>query len=198
VNAPETVTVVLTVLALVVLVWGVSTYNRFVRLNNLVQEAWRQIDVELRRRHDLIPNLVESVKGYAVHESGVLQAVTVARTAASQPVSGPAEQAGREETLSAALGRLFALAEAYPALRASENFAHLQAELTNTEDRIAAGRRFYNANVRGLNTRIRTFPSSVLAGLLHVTGAEYFEVTDPAVRAAPRADFGGGPAEEQG
>ncbi len=184
------VLLVLLALVLIALVWGVATYNGFVRLRNLVQEAWRQIDVELHRRHDLIPNLVEAVKGYAAHERAVFDEVTAARAAAAAPGSGPAQQAVQENQLSAALGRLFAVAEAYPQLRASENFMALQGELTNTEDRIAAGRRFYNANVRQLNTKVETFPPNVIAGWFGFTRAEYFEAEDPAVRAAPRVDFG--------
>ena len=116
------VVVVLAALVLIPLGWGIATYNGFVRLRNLVQEAWRQIDVELQRRHDLIPNLVETVKGYAAHERGVFEEVTRARSLASGPASGPAEQAAHENVLTQAIGRLFAVAEAYPQLRASENF----------------------------------------------------------------------------
>lgn len=189
----EAVTVVLLVLGAIIviaLLWAVATYNGFVRLRNLVQEAWRQIDVELHRRHDLIPNLVEAVKGYAAHERGVFDEVTRARAAAANPGSGPAEQAAQENVLSQALGRLFAVAEAYPQLRASENFMALQLELTNTEDRIAAGRRFYNANVRQLNTKVETFPANLIANSFGFVRAEYFETEDPAVRAAPTVDFG--------
>src|SRR5690554_5853028 len=188
---PLIVVLVLVLLVVVPLGWGVATYNGFVRLRNLVQEAWRQIDVELQRRHDLIPNLVETVKGYAAHERAVFDEVTRARALASGPASGPAEQAAHENALTQAIGRLFAVAEAYPQLRASENFQQLQAELTNTEDRIAAGRRFYNANVREMNTKVESFPANVIAGMFHFVRAEYFEVEDPAVRAAPRVDFGG-------
>ena len=182
------VALVIVVVLLGVLIWAVSTYNGFVRLRNLVQEAWRQIDVELHRRHDLIPNLIETVKGYAAHERGVFEAVTTA----AQPGATPGEQAAQENDLTQALGRLFAVAEAYPQLRASENFLALQQELTNTEDRIAAGRRFYNANVRELNTKVESFPSNVIAGMFHFVRAEYFEVTDAGVRAAPVVDFGQG------
>lgn len=189
-EAVSIILIVLAALVLIALLWGVATYNGFVRLRNLVQEAWRQIDVELHRRHDLIPNLVETVKGYAAHERGVFEAVTQARAAAAAPGSSPAEQAAQENVLSGALRQLFAVAEAYPQLRASENFSQLQAELTNTEDRIAAGRRFYNANVRQLNTRVETFPPSLIAGWFGFTRAEYFEVEDAAVRSAPQVDFG--------
>lgn len=172
--------------------WGIATYNAFVRLRNLVQEAWRQIDVELQRRHDLIPNLVETVKGYAAHERAVFEEVTRARALASGPASGPAEQAAHENVLTQAIGRLFAVAEAYPQLRASENFQQLQAELTNTEDRIAAGRRFYNANVRELNTKVETFPANLIANMFTFERAEYFETEDLTVRQAPSIDFGQG------
>lgn len=183
------VLIVLLALVVVVGLWGVTTYNGFVRLRNLVQESWRQIDVELHRRHDLIPNLIETVKGYAEHERGVFEEVTRARAAAAAPGAGVAEQAAQENALTSALGRLFAVAENYPVLRASENFAQLQTELATTEDRIAAGRRFYNANVRAMNTKVETFPANVVAGMFGFTRAEYFEVTDAAVREVPRVDF---------
>jgi len=181
--------IVIVVIVVILLLWFVGMYNGLVRLRNLVQEAWRQIDVELNRRHDLIPNLVESVKGYAAHERGVFDEVARARAAAAAPGSGPAEQAAQENQLTQALGRLFAVAEAYPVLRASENFQQLQAELTNTEDRIAAGRRFYNANVRSLNTKVESFPSNLIAGGFHFERAEYFEADEPSVRAAPEVSF---------
>lgn len=183
------VLIVVSALLIVGLLWAVGTYNGFVRLRNLVEESWRQIDVELHRRHDLIPNLVETVQGYAAHERDVLNEVTAARTAAATPSAGRVEQAAHEGRLSAALGHLFAVAEAYPQLRASESFVHLQSELTNTEDRIAAGRRFYNANVRALNTKVETFPANAVANAMGVSRAEYFELEDPAARAVPRVDF---------
>ena len=185
--------VLLVLLAIVVVIglWLVATYNGLVRLRNLVQESWRQIDVELHRRHDLIPNLVETVKGYASHERAVFDEVTAARAAAASPGTGPAEQAAQENQLTSALGRLFAVAEAYPVLRASENFSQLQTELATTEDRIAAGRRFYNANVRSLNTKVESFPANLVAGGFGFARAEYFEVEDAAVRAAPTVSFGG-------
>jgi LemA protein len=181
--------IVIVVIVVILVLWFVGMYNGLVRLRNLVQEAWRQIDVELNRRHDLIPNLVESVKGYAAHERGVFDEVARARAAAAAPGSSPAEQAQQENQLTQALGRLFAVAEAYPVLRASENFQQLQAELTNTEDRIAAGRRFYNANVRTLNTKVESFPSNVVANMFHFERAEYFEAEDPQVRQAPTVSF---------
>jgi LemA protein len=184
--------VIIGVVVLLVLATIVS-YNRFVRQRNLVQESWRQIDVELNRRHDLIPNLVESVRGYAAHERGVFEAVTQARAAAHQalqsPTAGPEAQAQAEGALGGALGRLLAVAENYPQLRASEQFTALQQQLAETEDRIAAGRRFYNANVRALNTRVESFPSSIIASMFSIARAEYFEVQDPATRAPVQVDF---------
>jgi LemA protein len=167
-----------------------GTYNQFVTLDEAVKSSWAQVENQLQRRFDLIPNLVETVKGYAAHERGVFDEVAQARSLASAPASGPAEQAAHENQLTQALGKLFAVAEAYPVLRASENFQQLQSELTNTEDRIAAGRRFYNANVRTLNTRVETFPNNIIAGMFGFVRAEYFETEDPAVRAAPTVDFG--------
>jgi LemA protein len=183
--------VLLVVVMIVVIagIWAITTYNGFVRLRNLVQEAWRQIDVELNRRHDLIPNLIETVKGYASHERGVFEEVTAARAAAVGGGGSPAAKAQAENGLTQALGHLFAVAENYPALRASENFQQLQGELTNTEDRIAAGRRYYNANVRILNTKVETFPANVIARLFAIHREEYFETEDAAVRAVPNVSF---------
>jgi LemA protein len=178
------------VAVVVLLLYVVVLYNGLVRLRNLVQESWRQVDVELHRRHDLVPNLVETVKGYAAHERQVLESVVEARSQAARPGSGVAEQAAQEDALTGALGRLFALAEAYPQLRANENFLELQRELTDTEDRIAASRRLYNSNVRALNTKVEVVPSNVVAGAAGIGRAEYFEVTDPAVRARPDVQFG--------
>ena len=180
---------VLVVFALAV----IASYNRFVRQRNLVQESWRQVDVELNRRHELIPNLVETVKGYATQERTVLQAVTEARTAAvaalQSTASGVAAQANAENTLGRALNGLFAVAENYPDLKSSQNFLALQQQLAETEDRIAAGRRFYNSNVRALNTRVEAFPSSIIASMFNFSKADYFEVEDPAVRAPVAVDF---------
>ena len=180
--------IALAVVVVIIILWAIAAYNGLVRLRNLVQEAWRQIDVELQRRHDLIPNLVETVKGYATHERETLEAVTQARTIAAAPGSSPAEQAQQENVLTQALGRLFAVAEAYPDLKANQNFLQLQQELTNTEDRVAAGRRFYNANVRSLNTRIETFPTVIIANMFGFHREEYFEVEE-AARTAPKVEF---------
>ena len=181
--------IVIVVLVVLLAFAVVVSYNRFVRQRNLVQESWRQIDVELTRRHDLIPNLVETVKGYAAHERGTFEAVTAARNAAAAPGASPAEQAAQENLLTGALRQLFAVAEAYPQLKASEQFTQLQASLNETEDRVAAGRRFYNGNVRALNVRVESFPSSIIANVFNFKKAEYFEAEDPAVRAAPTVQF---------
>lgn len=169
--------------------WVAGTYNGLIKLRNLVEEGWRQIDVELTRRHDLIGNLVETVKGYAAHERGTLEDVIAARASAMSPGQSPAQQAESENMLSQALGRLIAVAEAYPELKANENFMALQAELTSTEDRIAASRRYYNATVRDLNTKVESFPSNILAGMFSITRKEYFEAEEGA-RQAPKVDFG--------
>ena len=185
--------IIIVVLVVIVLIWAVAQYNGLVRLRNLVQEAWRQIDVELTRRHDLIPNLVETVKGYAAHEKGVFEAVTNARAQAMQ-ASGPAASGAAEGILGQALGRLFAVAEAYPQLRATENFQQLQAELTNTEDQISASRRIYNGNVQSYNTKIQTFPNSVIAGFGGFTKRDFFEIETPADREPVRVSFSDPPS----
>jgi LemA protein len=175
------------VLALIV---GVASYNRFVRQRQLIKDAWSNIDTELRRRYDLIPNLVETVKGYASHESGVFEEVAHARSMAAGATGSPAEQAAAEGPLVAALGKLFAVAEAYPDLKANQNFLALQAELSNTEDRLQTARRFYNANVRDYNQRVKQFPSVVVANMFGFKEEEFFEV-DEAIRdaGAPAVDF---------
>ncbi len=185
--------VVIAIAAILVLA-GVVSYNRFIRQRNLVRESWRQIDVELQRRHDLIPNLVETVKGYAGQERTVLTAVTEARASAEQvrrdPNAGPAQQAAAENQLGRAMSGFFATVEAYPDLKSNQNFLALQQQLTETEDRIAAGRRYYNANVRSINTRVEAFPSNIVAHTFGIKLEEYFEVDDPAVRANTEVDFG--------
>ncbi len=184
-----TALIVIVVLLVVVVGWAVVTYNGLIRLRNLVQEAWRQIDVELTRRHDLIGNLVETVKGYAAHERGTLEDVIRARAGAMAPGQSPGQQAESENILSQALGRLIALAEAYPDLKANQNFRALMDELTSTEDRIASSRRYYNATVRDLNTKVETVPSNIVAGVFNIDRAEYFEAVGEQ-REAPRVDFG--------
>ena len=181
--------IVIGAIVLLLVLWAVGVYNGLIRLRNLVQEAWRQIDVELKRRHDLIGNLVETVKGYAAHERGTLEDVMKARSAAMAGGQSPAQQAQSEGLLSAALGRLIAVAEAYPDLKANQSFLALQQELTSTEDRIASARRYYNANVRELNTKVETVPSNIVASLFHIVRAEYFE-TQGEEREPVRVDFG--------
>jgi LemA protein len=179
------------ILVVVLLLVGVvvGMYNGLIKLRNLVQEAWRQIDVELTRRHDLIGNLVETVKGYAAHERGTLEDVIKARSAAMAPNQSPGQQAESENMLSQALGRLLAIAEAYPDLKANQNFMALQQELTSTEDRIASSRRYYNATVRDLNTKVETVPTNFIAGMFGIKQAEYFEAVGEQ-REAPKVDFG--------
>jgi LemA protein len=156
----------------VIVVWIVLIYNGLVRLRNRAREAWSDIDVQLKRRYDLIPNLVETVKGYAAHEKQVFENVTVARSQAMQ-ATGRAK-AGAEDMLSGALKSLFAVAENYPQLKANENFGKLQDELTDTEDKIQAARRFYNGMVRDLNTKIQTFPSNLIANMLGFKQMDFF------------------------
>ena len=160
------------------------SYNRFVSQRNLVRNSWHNIDTELQRRYDLIPNLVETVKGYAAHERAVLDSVTQARTAALAATGSPAEQEGPERVLVDGLKQMFAVAEGYPDLKASESFLELQNELADTEDRIQVARRIYNANVRALNTRVQAFPSNLVARAFGFSEADYFEV-DEALRTAP-------------
>jgi LemA protein len=175
-------------LLVVVLLWVVFAYNRLVRLRNESEQGYSSIDIQLKRRADLIPNLVETVKAYAGHEQGVFQDVTEARARTLSAGSvGDAEQAERQ--MSGALGRLFAVAEAYPQLRASENFGQLQDELSDTEDKIAAARRYYNNVVRRFNTSQQTLPTSLLAGPLGFRPREYFELEDEGDRAPARVEL---------
>jgi LemA protein len=166
----------------------IATYNRLVRLRNRVEAAWSQIDVQLKRRHDLIPNLVETVKGYAAHERETLEAVTKARQQAVA-AQGVGEQAQAENMLTATLRQLFAVAEAYPDLKANENFLALQEELTGTESRIAFSRQFYNEQVLAYDNALETFPSNTVAGAFNFKPKEYFEIEEGA-REAVRVDFG--------
>jgi LemA protein len=173
--------------------WFVGTYNGLVRLKVRTEEAWSDIDVQLRRRYDLIANLVETVKGYAAHESGVFEKVAEARSAAV--AAGNVRQQGEAENmLTGALRSLFAVAENYPQLRASENFMQLQRDLTDTEDKIQASRRFYNANVRDLNTRIQSFPANVVANMFSFERRDMFEIEEPAAREPVKVSFTQPPA----
>ncbi len=174
------------------LLWLIGTYNGLVRLRNHCRESWSGIDNELKRRYDLIPRLVEVVKGYAKHERAVFERVAQARAAALASTGSPASQARDENVMIGAMKGLFAVIERYPELKASGNFLALQTELVNTEDRIAAARRFYNANVRDFNTRMEVFPANLLAGLLGFKKEEFFEIEDHTIRAAPSAVVGVG------
>jgi len=155
-------------------IWAVAVYNGLIRLKNRVDEAWSDIDVQLKRRYDLIPNLVNTVKGYAAHEKEVFEKVTEARTRAMGAQSAH-DKAQAENMLSQTLKSLFAVAEAYPDLKANQNFLELQRELTDTEDKIQASRRFYNGNVRDFNTKIQVFPNNIFAGMLGFASREFFE-----------------------
>jgi len=168
-----------------VLLWFFGTYNGLVRLRNQCREAWSGIDTELKRRYDLIPNLVATVKGYAAHERALLEQVAEARSRAVASTGSPASQARDENVLVAAVRQLFGVVENYPQLKADQQFLKLQQELINTEDRIQAVRRFYNANVRDLNTRIETIPSNLVARAFGFQPAEFFEVEDSSLRLPP-------------
>jgi LemA protein len=181
---------IIVIVAAVLLVGAllVVLYNRLVRLRNRAENAWAQVDVQLRRRYDLIPNIVEAVKGYASHERQTFEEVTKARTAAQQAQTVP-EQAQAENMLTQAIGRLFAVAEQYPQLRATENFQQLQAQLAETEGKIAISRQVYNDAVLTYDTALETVPTNIVAGLFNFEERQYFEVEEPAVREAPRVQF---------
>jgi len=169
-------TIIIITLALLI-IWAIAAYNRFVTLKNRSEEAWADIDVQLKRRYDLIPNLLESVKGYVKHEAGTLEKVTAARTAAMG--AGTISEHGQAENmLSGALKSLFAVSESYPDLKANQNFIELQRELSDTENKIQAARRFYNTNVRDLNIKIESFPANLIAQMFHFTQKEFFELED--------------------
>lgn len=175
----------------IALIWVIAVYNGLIKLKNRVDEAWSDIDVQLKRRYDLIPNLVSTVKGYASHESGTFQKVTEARTAAmAAHESGDAKaQAEAENMLSSTLKSIFALAENYPDLKANQNFLELQRELSDTEDKIQASRRFYNGNVRDFNTKIELFPNNIIAGMLNFAKREFFEVGNEEERKNVKVEF---------
>jgi len=184
-----TITVIIVAALLIILVlWAVITYNKLIRLNVSAEEGASEIEVQLKRRYDLIPNLIEAVKGYASHEKSVFEDVTKARSGAVK-AEGMEAQGKAEGALNQALGSLLAVAEAYPALRASENFSQLQGELTATEDRIQAARRFYNSTVKQLNTACQTVPTKFLVPVAKVDQREFFEINDPAERAVPKVSF---------
>jgi len=175
-------------LLVLLVVLGIGMYNSLVRLKVQTDNAWADIDVQLKRRYDLIPNLVETVKGYAGHEKGTLEAVINARNRAMSATS-PSDKAQAENILSGALKSLFALAEAYPQLRAIESFTSLQNSLSQIEDTVQNARRYYNAVVRDLNTKIQQFPTNILANILGFKPREFFEVTAAAEREAPKVSF---------
>lgn len=188
---------ILLAIVVVIAIYVMMTYNGLVSLRNKIENAWAQIDVQLKRRHDLIPNLVETVKGYAAHESQTLEAVIDARNRA-MAASGPHDQAEAENMISGALKSIFALSEAYPDLKANTSFLNLQEELTGTEGRIAYARQYYNDSVLRYNTKIQSFPANVLASQFRFTEREYFEVDDASrgnvqvdFQSTPQVDLGG-------
>lgn len=179
--------IVLGILVLLV-IFGIGMYNGLIRLKVQCDNAWADIDVQLKRRYDLIPNLVETVKGYAAHEKGTFEAVVTARNRAMS-ATGPADKAQAENLLSGALKNLFALAEAYPQLRAVESFTSLQNSLSQLEDTIQNARRYYNAVVRDFNTKVLQFPTNIFANMLGFNQREFFEVSSAAEREAPKVSF---------
>jgi len=190
-----TVIIIILVIVIIIALIAAGSYNGFVKSRNLIQESWRQIDVELNRRYELIPNLVETVRAYAAHERNTLEDITRLRSQAQQIAQTdgalPSQQrADVEEALSGAVRNLIVSVEAYPDPKSNQNFLELQRQLTETEDRIAAGRRFYNANVRVYNTKVESVPSNIIANMFHFEKATYFEVNDPTVRQAPNVSFG--------
>lgn len=172
-----TILYIVVAIVVVIVLWAIFSYNHFVTLMQRTKEAWADIDVQLKRRYDLIPNLIETVKGYAAHEKTVFEDVTAARTAA-MGAQGPEAKGQAENMLSGALKSLFAVAEAYPDLKANQNFLALQTELSDTENKIQAARRFYNGNVRDLSTAMQSFPGNIIAGAFHFESQKFFELGD--------------------
>ncbi len=183
-------TILLIIIAVIVIIalWLVATYNGLIKLRNRTDEAWSDIDVQLKRRHDLIPNLIETVKGYAAHESATFQKVTEARNMAVDAKT-PDEHAKAENMLSGTLKSLFAVAENYPELKANENFLKLQDELADTENKVQASRRFYNGNVRDFNTKLQIFPTNLIGNILGFKKYEFFEIEDETQKAVPEVKF---------
>lgn len=175
--------------AFILLLWVIGTYNGLVRTRNHTDESWSGVDTELKRRYDLIPNLVETVKGYATHERETFERVIAARNRAAANHDSPEDQARDENNLVGSLKQLFAVVEGYPDLKASRSYLALQEELTTTENRIQRARRFYNANVRDLANRIETFPSNLIAGMFGFEKREFFEIEDSSQRAVPTVDL---------
>lgn len=182
----DILTIIIIIVAAIIL-WVISVYNRLIVLKNRVKEAWSDIDVQLKRRYNLIPNLVNTVKGYATHERELFEKVTKARTFAME-AGTMKERQEAENALSSTLKSLFAVAENYPDLKASNNFLELQRELRDTEDKIQASRRFYNTNVRDFNTKIETFPTNIMAGMLNFKKWEFFEAAE-GEKAVPEVNF---------
>ena len=176
-------------IAVLIIIWVMVTYNGLVRLRNHCTESWAAVDTELKRRYDLIPNLVETVKGYAGFERDLFERIAKARSAAQSNAGSPSQQAKDETELVKGLRQLIAIGENYPELKASRHYLDLQSELTNTEDRLQRARRFYNANVRDLNTRTEVVPSSIIAGIFSFGKREYFEVEEASVRETPRVNL---------
>jgi LemA protein len=194
-GATITVIIILLVIVAIIALVAMGSYNGFVKSRNLIQESWRQVDVELNRRYELIPNLVETVRAYAAHERNTLEDVTRLRNQAQQVSQREGtlpsqERADVEEALTGAVRNLIVSVEAYPDLKSNQNFLELQRQLADTEDRIAAGRRYYNANVRVYNTKVESVPSNIIANTFKFQKATYFEVNEPAVRQAPDVNFG--------
>ncbi|HPR63729.1 MAG TPA: LemA family protein [Thermoanaerobaculia bacterium] len=181
--------IVILILAVGIVFWLIGIFNALVRLRNQVKNSWSQIDVQLKRRHDLIPNLVETVKGYMHHERETLEAVTKARQQAISVTDSVADRARMENALSQTLRSLFAVAENYPDLKANQNFLALQEELTSTENKISFARQFYNDSVLQYNNKTEMFPSNIVAGMFNFTRSEFFEVEDAAEREAPKVAF---------
>lgn len=184
----DTLIWIIIVAAVVIVLWFIGVYNGLIRLKNRTDEAWSDIDVQLKRRYDLIPNLIETVKGYASHEKELLENVTKARTQAMN-ANTPEAKGEAENMLSSTLKTLFAVAENYPQLRASENFAKLQDELSDTENKIQAARRFYNGNVRDFNTKLQVFPNNLVAGMLGFKEREFFEIENETERDNVKVQF---------
>ena len=180
--------IVVVALGAIMLLYLVVAYNGLVKIRNAVQEAWAQIDVQLKRRYDLIPNLVETVKGYAGHEKETLEAVVKARQVGID-ASGIKDQAMAENMITGALKSLFALSEAYPDLKANQNFLGLQEELSSTENKIGFARQYYNTQVRAMNTRVEMFPTNIIAGMFNFKRAEFFELEEEAEREVPQVKF---------
>jgi LemA protein len=184
----EIILTAIIVIAVLIIGYIVAVYNGLITSRNRTQEAWSDIDVQLKRRYDLIPNLVETVKGYASHESGTFEKVVQARNMAMS-AQGIKEKAEAENVLAGALKTLFAVAEAYPDLKAAQNFMQLQMELRDTEDKIQASRRFYNGNALDLKTKIESFPSNMVAQMFNFKPVDFFEINEPAQREVPKVSF---------